>query len=101
MESPLGQVLAGIFMVDLETWIVPKFGNMILNWKKSVDDTIGYVKNDSIGIILSKLNYFHSNIQFTYEVEEENKLSFLDVLLIRNENFIETKVYEKPTNNEI
>ena len=52
-------------------------------------------------IILSKLNSFHPDIEFTYEVEEENKPSFLDVLLIRDRNFIETKVYRNPTNNDI
>ena len=56
-------------MAKLETRIVPTLGNMVLNWKRFVDDTIGYVKNGSIDIILSKLNSFHTNIQFTYEVE--------------------------------
>ena len=58
---------------------------MVLNWKKLVDDTIGYINNGSIDIILSKLNSFYPNIQFTYDVEKEKK-SFLDVLLIRNRN---------------
>ena len=74
---------------------------MVLNWKRFVDDTIGYVKNGSIDVILSKFNSFHPNIQFTYKVEEENKLPFMDVRLIRNINFIETKVYRKPSNNDI
>ena len=95
MGSPLGPVLAGIFIVELETRIVPTLANMFFNWKGFADDTVG------IGIFLSKLNCFYFNIQFTYEVEEENRLSFLDVLLIRNGNFIETKVYRKPTNNDI
>ena len=101
MGSPLGPVLAGIFMVELETRIIPTSGNTVLNWERFVDDKIGYVKNGSIDIILSKLNSFHPNIQFIYEIEEKNKLPFLDVLLIRNGNFIETKVYRKPTNNDI
>ena len=72
-------------MVELETRIVPTLENMVLNSKRFVDDgTIGYAKNGNIDIILSKLNSFHPNVQFTYEVEEENKLSFLIVLLIRN-----------------
>ena len=37
--SPLGPVLAGIFMVELETWIFLTLGNMVLNWKRFVDDT--------------------------------------------------------------
>ena len=93
MGSPLRTVLAGIFMVELETRIISTLGNMILNWKRFVDDMTGYVKNGSIDIILSKLNSFHPKIQFTYKIEEENKLPFLDVLLIRNGNFIETKFY--------
>ena len=88
-------------MVGLETRVIPTLGNMVLNWKSFVDDTIGYVKNGSIDIILSKLNSFHPNIQFTYEIEKENKLPFSDVLLIRNGNFVKTEVYRKPTNNYI
>ena len=101
MESPLVPILTGIFMVELEIRIVPTLGNMFVKWKKFVADTLGYMKNISIDIILSKLNSFYPNIQFTYDVEEENKLPFLDALLIRNLNFIETKVYLKPTNNDI
>ena len=42
--STLGPVLAGIFLVEVETQIVPTLGNMVLNWKRFVDDTISYVK---------------------------------------------------------
>ena len=42
--SILGPVLAGIFLVEVETQIVPTLGNMVLNWKRFVDDTISYVK---------------------------------------------------------
>ena len=62
MGSPLRPVLAGTFMVELETRIIPTLENMVLNWKRFVDDTIGYVKNGSIDMILSKLNSFHPKI---------------------------------------
>ena len=100
MGPSLGPLLAGIFIVKLETRMIPILANMILNWRSFVDDTIGYDKNGSIDIILSKLNSLHTNIPFTYQIEEETKLA-LDVLLIRNRNFIEIKVYRKPTNNDI
>lgn len=48
-------------------FLLPTFGNMLLNWIKFVADTIVYVKNSRIDII-SELNNFHSKIQFTYEV---------------------------------
>ena len=100
MWSPLGPALAGIFVAKLETRTLSTLGNIVLNWKRFINETTGYVKNGSIDIILSKLNSFHPNIQFTDEVEGEKKLSFFDVLLIRNINFIETKIYKKPTNND-
>ena len=34
-------------------------------------------------------------------MEKSNKLAFLDVLLIRNKDTIETTVYRKPTNSDI
>ena len=76
MGSLLGPVLDSIFMVELETRIVSTLGNMVLNWKRFVDDTIGYVENCIIHIILSKLNSVDPSIQFTYEVEGGKKLSF-------------------------
>ena len=52
-------------------------------------------------IFLNKLNGFHQNIQSTYELEKNIKLTFLDVLLIPNKDTIETTVYRKPTNSDI
>ena len=36
-------------MVELETGIFPTLGNMVLNWKRFVDEC-GYAKNGSIDI---------------------------------------------------
>ena len=72
MGSPLGPVVAGIFIVELETGIFSTLGNIVLNWKRFVYDITGYVENGSIDIILSKLNSLHPNIQLFYESEEEN-----------------------------
>ena len=48
MGSPLGSVLVGIFIVELETRIIPTLANMVFNWKGFADDTVGYVKNGSM-----------------------------------------------------
>ena len=60
-------------MVELETWIIPILGNIVSNWKRFVDVTVGYVKNGSIDIILSKHNSFHPNIQKKTTREEEEQ----------------------------
>ena len=62
---------------------------------------ITFVENDSIVYILDQLSNFHEQIQFTYEVEHNSKVPFLDVLLITNANDINTTVYRKPTNTVI
>ena len=86
--SQLGPILSGIFMVELENSLEPALNESMTLWWRFVDDTITFVKNDSIAYVLDQLNSFHEQIQFTYEVEHNNKLPFLDVLLIKNPNKI-------------
>ena len=87
-------------MVKLENSLVPTLNKSMALWQRFVDDTIRFVKNDSIAYVLDQLNSFHKQIQFTYEVEH-NKLPFLDVLIIKNANTIDTTVYRKPTNTDV
>ena len=48
MGSPLGPILAGIFVTELENILVPELKQCIKNWRRYVDDTFVYVKNGSI-----------------------------------------------------
>ena len=66
-----------------------------------LDDTIAIIKCGSEEYILNVLNSFSTKIQFTYEEEVDGKLSFLDVLLVRNQSDIQTKVYRKKTNTDL
>ena len=102
MGSPLGPFLANIFMTEQEIEMIPSLRNDLQNWKRVVDDTFAFVLPDKIEYIMNQLNSFDENIQFTFEMEEENKLAFLDVKIIRNTNdTINTTVYRKPTNTDI
>ena len=101
MGSPLAPVLAGIFMVELERAVVPKLSQHIQFWKCYADGTICFVSNGYQEFVLSCLNSFHNSIQFTYEIEKENEISFLDILIIRSGQKIETRVYKKSTNTDI
>ena len=47
------------------------------------------------------MNSFHKNIKFTLEEEKDNKISFLDVLILRNGSSIETTVYRKFKHNDV
>ena len=101
MGSPLGPVLGGIFMVHLERTLMPELEKFMKPWKKYVDDTITYIKPDFITSVIDILNEFHQNVKFTYEIEHNGKISFLDVLLMRCNGKLETTVFRKETNNGI
>ena len=101
MGSPLGPVLANKFMVELESVSVSKLNDYVKKWRQFVDDTFVYIKRVLIEYVLSVLNSFHDNIKFTYEQENNNRLSFLDVLFIRDNEKINTTVFRKDTYNDL
>ena len=58
MGSPLGPVLADIFMIELENWLLPNLVKYIIFWKQYVDDTICFVKIGTTKFIISVFNNF-------------------------------------------
>ena len=100
MGSPLGPVIAGIFMVELETCLVPTLENCITFWRRFVDDTFCIIKRGTKDLILSRLNNFHPQIKFTSEEQTNNMIAFLDVLIINRSGNIDSTVYRKPTNTD-
>ena len=101
MGFPLGSVLAGFFMVHLERTLMPELEKFMTPWKIYVDDTITYIKPDFITNVIDIFSKFHQNIKFTYEVEHNGMISFLDILLMRCNGELETTVFRKETNNDI
>ena len=56
MGSPLGPVIENIFMVEVETTLVPKLEDHVQKWKRFADDTFAYVKVGSVEYVLPVLN---------------------------------------------
>ena len=102
MGSPLGPVLANVFMVELETKLVPTLNDKIALWQRYVDDTFTFIKNEEIENVKTILNGFHEDIKFTHEIEKEGSIAFLDVKITRkiNGQFI-TEVHRKKTDTNI
>ena len=100
MSSPLGPVLADIFMIELENSLLPNLTKYITFWKRYVDYTIFFVKTGTTEFIISVLNSFDKNIQFMFEEENDETISFLDILINRKRNNITTRVYRKSTCND-
>ena len=101
MGSPLGPVLANLFMGVMESrWLNEYSGPSVLFYRRFVDDIFCVFENRShANAFLRFLNRQHPNIKFTVEHENEGTLPFLDVLIRRTENGdISTTTYRKPTN---
>eukprot|EP00794_Sanderia_malayensis_P004073 gene4073-4626_t len=74
----------------------------MLPWKRYVDDTLSLINVNSVNRVVEKLESFHENIKFTYELEKENKISFLDISLISNaDGSFDTTVFRKETDTDI
>ena len=102
MGSPLGPVLANIFMVHLEQMMIPRLAGQMSSWYRYVDDTFTFIKEDDIDSVREALNGFHPDIKFTYEAEMDRKIAFLDVLITRKvDGTFDTEVYRKKTDNSI
>ena len=101
MGSPLGPVLADIFMIELENSLLSSLTKYITFWKRYVDDTICFVKIGTTEFVISVLNSFDKNIQFTFEEENDETIPFWDISVSRKRNYIVKTVYRKSTCNDI
>eukprot|EP00794_Sanderia_malayensis_P016365 gene16365-18008_t len=68
MGSPVGPVLAGIFMVELERALLPTLPEFMLPSKRYVDDPISWINSQATDRITNVLNGFHESIKFTREI---------------------------------
>ena len=100
MGSCLGPTFANAFLCYHEVnWLNdcnPAFKPVY--YRRYVDDTF-LLFNDRthIPLFLDYLNSKHPNIKFTFEIEENSKLSFLDVMITRESGSIISSVFRKPT----
>ena len=99
MGSPLGPTLANIFLCYHEEIWLNKCPTQFkpVYYKRYVDDTfLLFKEEDHIKKFDKYLNSRHINMRFTYEIESDKSLNFLDVLIHKNNGFV-TSIYRKPT----
>ena len=96
MGSPLGPVLANIFVVFYEKKKAEEeYPSMYFRF---VDDVFSYFANQSRSVeFFERLNGLHEALRFTQEGERECSLPFLDVKVSRTDESIITSMYRKPT----
>ena len=98
MGSPLGPLLANVFMCSIEDKL-DQDGKLPSFYRRYVDDTFTIMPDiASAEIFLDTLNHCHPSAKFTMEVERNASLPFIGVELLNLAPRIKTKVYVKPTN---
>ena len=94
MDSPLGSILANIFVGFYEKLLFNRFPNIYLCY---VDDTFACFcsRNEALSFFHC-LDDLHPSLTFTMDEEKDNKLPFLDVLVERSLFAFITSIYRKP-----
>ena len=98
MGSPLGPLMANVFMCHLEDKLA-RDGMVPSLYKRYVDDTLARMPNtDAAADFLATLNGLHPSLKFTMELPSENMIPFIGIQIIKNGTELEIRVYRKPTN---
>jgi len=98
MGSPLSPITADLVLRDLETRAIEKLPFELSLCRRYVDDILLAASFDQFNIILDMFNSFHVRLQFTLEMNINNRINFLDVIIILDDQKISFDRYEKPTN---
>jgi hypothetical protein len=101
MGATLASVIADIFIIHMEISLMDQLMKIELcEWYRYVDGTFFLIEpSTNVSDVLRILNNFHPSIKFTYEVETDHSLPFLDVKVIRSSErqTLEISIYRKPT----
>ena len=79
MGSPLGPILANIFVGFYEKLLFDRFPKPYI-YLHYMDDTFACPRNEASSFF-QQLNDLHPSLTFTMNEERDNKLTFLDVLI--------------------
>ena len=99
MGSRLGPTLPNAFLLHFEkNWLqnCPSDFKPYYYWRY-IDIFVLFTSPQHLEAFQNFLNGRHANISFTIESEKQNRMAFLDVKIIREDETLTTSVYCKPT----
>ena len=97
MGSPVSATIANLVMEYIEERAISTTTHPPRWWDRYKDDSHACLKKDYVQEFHHHLNSVNPNIQFTKEVEQGDKLSFLDTTTTRVRGRIQVSAYRKPT----
>ena len=95
MGSPLGPFLVNIFMSQFDTLLANETARSFYH---------RYVDDICLGLdhLLAYANTLHSNLNFTYELEDNQSIPFLDLKITRwDDGRLKVAWYKKPTDTNV
>lgn len=99
MGSPISATIANLVLEELEE-ILQKIDFEMVFFKRFMDDCLTCIPINKVNEITNLFNSYHERLQFTYEIEENKRINFLDMnISYDQEGKIKTNWYQKPTNS--
>jgi hypothetical protein len=94
MGSPLSNVIAEIFLQHYEGLFIKHWidNNIIIYYTRYVDDILVVfdTRRTTENIILEYMNSINKHLEFKMTVEDNNRIDYLDLTIIRKTNQLET-----------
>jgi len=100
MGSPLSPILADIVLQDIEEAALSLLPTTLPFYVRYVDDILLAAPNNLLDKIAETFNSFHDRLKFTMEIDTDDRINFLDVTAIIDNNVIMFDHYKKPINSE-
>ncbi len=106
MGSSISAIMSEIYLQDFKEKIITGITHThnVLLWKRYVDDILVIykpnIKNEHL-IILNKLHTYNKNLKFTYEIDINRTINYLDIRIQLNKDNITTDIHRKPSYNNI
>ena len=100
MGSHLGPTLANAFQVHFEKkWLqnCPSDFKPHYYWRYVDDIFVLFASPKHLEVFQNFLNDRHANMSFTFDSQNQNRMSLLDIQIIREDEAFTTSVYHKPT----
>ena len=98
MSSPLSPILADMVIDDLETLCLSMLSFPVRLYYRYVDiDVFAIIPKTKIDEILLTFNSYHPRLCFTFELEANSAINFLNTTVIRYDGKLITNWFRKPT----
>ena len=88
MGSLISPDVSDIVMQNLEISCLSQIDIHVPIYLRYVDDTFLIIPANKIEFLVTFFNSYHDRLRFTYEIESNNSLTFLNINLVRNESHL-------------